>query len=1144
MSERWTASQQKAIYERGGTILVSAAAGSGKTSVLVERVVSLLTDKAAPVDADRLLVVTFTNAAADEVSLRIKKRLLQLLGESPDDKLLRRQLSLIKRARISTVHAFCSSLLREHFSELDIPPDFSVADESTALRLHDAALEYAMNEMYETRYDDMRALCELFGRSRSDAETERIIARLYNFECDLVDIDAWETSCLLELQSDLPTAKTAAGQYLLRYAKNALNSAERLCETSISLCAGDDGLTKAYRQALTSDLSYIEELLYKLNTAGWDECKAAASSVSFERLGAYKGEDKGTAERIKSLRDECKKIVASVTKNCFAFSEDEYRESRSTLLVPVKTLFHVSAIFRDKLLALKKEKRVLEFSDLERLALKLLSDGAGNQSGVAKAISDRLDYVLVDEYQDTNDVQDTIFRLVSRQEQNLFIVGDIKQSIYSFRNADPAIFLNRLSAGSEQDGQFPKNIFLSENFRSSPGVIDSVNLVFSALMSRENGGIDYTGGEVLKAGLEGASGGGMEIELVEETDETAEERHVAKRIRDMLDQGCLVTERDGTARPCTPGDFCIIMRSPSGRADAFQKCLSDMSIRSTGIEKNNLFDSSETSVMLSLLRAVDNPLRDVDVAAAALSPLFSLTADDLSDARLAGGSASLYSCLLTLDNERVAHFCKIIEALRTKSVGIPVGDFVRAVIDLLGAELVLCAGDGLKTRQANLRLFASYAASFDAGGGSLSEFCAVCSNAKEKGSLRSASVSGGRDAVSIVSAHRSKGLEWPVVFVVCADKPFNLRDSFESPVLFDRYLLLGARVKITEADGPVYIKKLPSYCAVSLNSTSTTLSEEMRILYVALTRAKSRIIVTGKCKNTQKYLSNISVSCGDGKPDAFTVGSAGCWLDWVCLAAASSLGGSILNAVTHDVATGAITVRAVTPLEGGERERQYILDIAPHPLDIEKIRAHTFSLSALPNIPLKVSVTDLVADEHTARLERPDFAGGGLLPYEKGSAMHAFMQYANYPAASNSLQDEIARLEQREFISKKQADSLDRTALSRLFSGEVGRFITERNADILREYPFLDIIDAKQIDPESPEGMSVLLQGVADCVVHDGDGIVIIDYKTDGITDIRELKNTYEKQITLYRTAIEKRLGKKVKRSIIYSFALGSFIEI
>lgn len=1133
MIESFTDSQRLAVGLRGGGILVSAAAGSGKTSVLTERVISLLCGE-SPVDADRILVVTYTKAASEEVAFRIKRRLIELASERPLDPVIRRQLSLIKRARISTVHSFCSSLLKEHFSALDIPPDFSVADESTAASLRERALDRTLETMYSLHGARFRALGDLFGRSRTDDEVAKAVESLFDFYGLLPDPRSWEDMCREELSSDFPDG-SRVGRYLMNHASDALRSCVRLLKKALSEAEEDVDIFTAYSDALRDDLSFARLLCARLGRGDWDGCRALLSGFKTTPLNRYRGENKATAERVKALRKQASDCLSKdVAGSCIAFSVSDFYDGCKFTLPHLETLFLSEHIFEDELFRLKLEKRTLEFCDLERLALNLLTGPDGAPSETAAAVRDELDYILVDEYQDTNGVQDAIFSLISRDGKNLFFVGDIKQSIYGFRSADPSIFSGRLSEGHADDG-FPRTVFLSENFRSCPAVIDGINAVFGCIMTRENGGIDYEGGEVLRCGTQKPPfEGEMRVNVVKSDSLRGEARFVAGEIRRMLDEKTPVYGRDGVPRPCSPGDFAVIMRSPSGHAEIFLRELAALGIPAGGAESENLFDTSEVSAVLSLLRAADNPLRDVDVAAAALSPLFALTPDDLAEAKSGRRRAPLFSCLLTLGCGSAREFCRAVSELRAAAAKSPVSELIKLINDRCDAELLLCSGPDLDRRLANLRSFYERASDWDARGGTLGEFLAVCENAREKGLVRCPPVRSAGSEVRVMSVHRSKGLEWPIVFVVSADKAFYKQDSFRDSVMFSRELGAAMRVRLGGADAPMYKKRLPAYHALSLASVKSTVSEEMRILYVALTRARERLFISGHSANPDKLFSELS-AIGGGRPDSYTVGRCSSWLKWILLAAAQREDGLV---------SGGLAVDIVLPPEECRRTAEAELP-EPDPSDTAALES---ALRPLPRTgaayPLRVSVSDIVKETRSERIEQPSFARGEMLPYEKGSAMHSFMQFADYRRAARDLEGEIARLCREEFLTEAQADVLNRDALAKLFAGEVGGFIISRFDSLLREYPFFDTLPAREIDPLAGEGDTVLVQGVADCVVPVEGGAVLIDYKTDSISDMAVLARVYSRQIELYRRAISKRLGMPVLRSIVYSFALGGYIEL
>ncbi len=1158
MSQQWTPEQRLAITARGGQILVSAAAGSGKTAVLVERIVSLITDERDPVDADRLLVVTFTNAAAAEMAARIRARLAELAAARPDDRRLRRQQQLLMRAQISTIDAFCSALLRAHFSELELPPDFSVGNDAQIAQLRAAAMEETLAELYARPESGIAALSDLFGRSRSDRATAELIERLYDFETNLAYPARWEQQCLDELAPGTPPEETRAGGFLLDYASRALASAVSLCAEALELAAEDEKLLLNYGEPLRCDMLYAKRLLAAMQAGVWADCAALAGSYTPGTVGRKHGADILLREQVKSLRAQVQEILERA-RDCFGAGAQSFEADRETLREPAAALFVAKAQFARRLDEAKRARRVYEFSDLERMAVALLGGESGEPSPVAQELAGRFVHIFVDEYQDTNEIQDLIFSLISRGERNLFCVGDVKQSIYSFRRADPELFIRRRAAcrPSEQ-GLFPMRITLAENFRSSGPVVRAVNAVFAPVMTAQTGGTDYARGEALAAGLEAAGVPnpepcGLDVWICPEGEEPA---RIAREIAGMLRRGYPVQDKAGE-RPCRPADFCILLRAPRDRAQAYQAALEAAGVRAWSDGAENLFENSEVAVLLSLLRVIDNPRRDVDLAAVMLSPLFGFTTDDLARLRLRDRHAQLYTLVLGSGDPKCRALVGALAAFRARSSACGVDELLRQAADETDAELLLCAGAELTRRQNNIRLFIDMAAEFSrTADGSLPAFLRLCESAAQSGKTVRRAFTPPDDAVCVTSIHNAKGREWPVVFVANAGKRFNLSDSRAPSMLFDARLGIGARVRQPCADGSaLYARRTAAYQALSLASAQKTVGEEMRVLYVALTRARQKLYLAAENARPDRLIESLQNCFVNGALDPYIVGAHSGYLAWTLLglfasypAAAHSLlrtgvfeGGEVRIALCAPPA-------AAQPGESAPEEAAAAAPSAADPALVALLDARAGYRNprlALAQLPTKLAVTALAGEKVPAPPAAPGFARGSAAAAQRGTAIHLFMQCADYARAARSAQDELDRLVRDGYIAASDAAGIDVAALDRLFASEFGQWIAAAPR-VLREYDFIDSIPASAL-AELPPPLAqerVMIQGIADCVVLEPDGAVLVDYKSDRVRTPQELAARYTEQLRLYKYALDRRLEKPVKRCVLYSFALGRPVEL
>lgn len=1146
----WTDNQRDAIYRRGGQLLVSAAAGSGKTSVLVQRIIELLTDPVNPVDADRLLVVTFTNAAAAEMAAKIKQALEARIADDPQNTALRRQMLLLGRAQISTVHAFCMTLLRDHFSRLDIPVDFAIADEVLSASLRRRALERTMDMLYADAGSDITALSDLFGRARSDNDTAGLIEKLYEFETNLAFPRQWEARVLEDIEQKKPLTETAVGGYLFEHAEGLLETARAMLSDALELCAEDEKLKVAYSDAISDDFNFANRLLAQVAARDWDACAAAAAAYSPTKMGPYRGENTGLKSAAQELRNAAKKIFTDkLSGGCFICSERQYQDDLVRLAVPQRALFGAVRLYGENLAELKLERRVFDFSDLERYAVRLLCGEEGAPTDVARAESARFDHILVDEYQDTNEIQDLIFQSVSRGGKNLFFVGDVKQSIYSFRRADPEIFiLLRDRCYAHETGLFPARIPLAHNFRSSTAVIEAVNAVFSPVMTRALGGTDYKEpGEPLEPGFKEtpADKTGMEIALVKMETEASEPDYVAHTVAAMLRDGYEIRDR-GTLRPCRESDFCVLLRSPKDRLKEYVRAFERVGVRCAGAGDDNAFQSSEMAVMLSLLRVIDNPRRDVDLAAVMLSPLFGFTPDDLAALRLRDGKAPLYALLSASEDPKTAAFMDTLASLRKLRNTLPVGQLVQQVADRLQADIALCAGDDFRRRRGNLRLLIEYAESFASTGGSLAAFLRVCDAAAQSGRAVRQEFSAPPGAVCITTVHKSKGLEWPIVIVANTDKPFNLSDSRDSVMLFDAALGCGARVRTETAGGvSAYAHRTLNYAALALRARQKTDSEEMRVLYVALTRARQKLIVTAALADPEKTLASWQARSMRAVEKAAALASR--WIDWIGLALLCRRPAFAEIGTGQERTIGAIRMSVPLPVaEDGVAapEKPAALPDSAVVAGIDRRVSFVYGNAALSDVPSKLAVTDLAKEKGLHRPYTPAFARDGVSATDRGNAIHLFMQCADYAAAARSVEDELERLVKGAYIDADLAKGIDTGKLRTFFDSALGRRVA--GDDVLREYAFIDAIDAGTV-ADLPPGLAerkIMVQGIADCIALDSDGAILIDYKSDRVTEAAELVRRYAGQLALYRAALNKRLPSGVKQCFLYSFELGQAVEV
>lgn len=1153
---RWTPAQRAAIEDRGGTLLVSAAAGSGKTAVLVERAVRLIVDEQTPVAADRLLIVTFTRAAAEELRARIAVRLTAEAAARPESAYLRRQRLLLGRANICTVDAFCMQLLKRYFAELGLPPDFTPADEAKVYAMRQNALSAVLEEAYGD--GDFRAFASLYGRARSDDGAARAVLALYDFSRTLPQPDAVLERVCAAYEDARPLAETAWGKRLLESAAGAAQSALRLTDAARAIADGEPALA-GYLPALDGDRAFFSALLEYINAGRWDDAALYTAQYRPDALKPVRGE-LPEKETVKALRDAVKKTAERLKKEVFLCTQAEFDEDRARIAPLARALARAARRFGERLYADKLAEKTLEYSDFEHLALRLLCDENGEKTEAARAVSRAFDAVLVDEYQDTNELQALLYRCVANDEgSNLFFVGDVKQSIYRFRLASPEIFIGKREsfAPYAPGGPHPATLTLGHNFRSAGSVIDQINDVFACLMSRAVGDVAYTEAERLVRGTNDAyDGGPMELLIVDGSAEDAERGDagaVADAIQRLVNGGFAVRGKDGGTRPCGYGDCCVLLRSRANFA-RYEAELARRGIPAFADTGESPLTASETSPLLSLLRVVDNPGQDVHLAAVMLSVMFSFTPDDLTRLRLLAPRGSLYAALLQSEEPKARAFADTLRALRRLAATASVEELCDEIFARTHYFAAVGAMENGAARRETLRAFVAWAAQTDAGAGGLASFLRIVDSAVESGAVRSAAPALPEGAVSIMTIHRSKGLEFPVVVLADTGRGFNLRDA-DSPVLF--HPALGMGMSLRAGMGGLY--STAPHRAIRAALRAEAVSEEMRVLYVALTRARDKLVVTVPLADARKKLGALALSlAGTGGAEPYALGRASSFADWLCTAA---LLHPDCDALRRDAGAAALPVRpaaghmdariVAAPLAApSAAPPPFVRTARPDEALLERLTrgfAARYEDAPLCALPAKLSVSELTHGDTPPVLARPAFLyREGLTAAERGTALHAALQFMDFEAAAADLPAELERLTAGGWLDAALAEKIERPGLEAFLKSPLAARMRAAKK-LLREYDFITAVPAKYVDGALPGRFAhqpVLVQGIADAVLLNGDAAEIADYKTDRGKSPCQLLDAYAKQLLLYRAAVEKRLRVPVTRCTIYSFALGREVDV
>lgn len=1160
----FTTDQQKAIDHAGSALLVSAAAGSGKTAVLVERAIKTICDPAANVPADGLLIVTFTKAAAASLRAKLAKRLRKEIQKTPNS-YLRKQLLLLQRAPICTIDSYCLQLVQTHFSALDIPPDFETADDAQLADLREKSLAAAMEQAYQD--PDFCRFADLYGKGRSDATAAEMVLSLNRLLSSLPNPDETLEQFCAQWRSDVPLPQTVWGKALLAEAEHTLAAAQQLTNANIAV-VNDDGELDAYLPALRDDLDRIHALQALAQQGAWDELMAKVPE-KWARLGTVKNYCGKNLQLVQDRRKLVKKIIKNMFEKVLVCTLDEFEQDRQRTLPLVEALVRATANFRATFLQAKLDEKVLEFGDVEQYALQLLQQN-GNPTPLAAQISQKLFAVMVDEYQDTNALQDALYHALAGQNaEKLFLVGDLKQSIYRFRQADPSIFQQKLQTFALSDTAAPgekSKVFLDKNFRSAPGVIAGINSLFASLMSAELGGVDYGEGERLVPGFGDVSGyggyaGGCELHVVQaQTTRTNPKApahaddapFVAQRIAALMAQENGFVVRDGeTTRPPRYEDFCILLRSRSG-AECYAAALEAQGVPVHIDRAENLLNTPEVSPMVSLLRVLDNPAQDEHLAAVMLN-LGGFVPDDLVRLRVAQPKGSFYGAVRADETEKTKDFLEKLATLRQLSQTIAVDRLMEEILLRTGWLAAVGAMPEGEMRRDNLRSFVAFVSANGKRGlaGVVRSMDAALASGKTQSGGGATSRSG---AVSIMTIHRSKGLEFPVVLLPGLSRGFNKTDM-RAATVFDAKLGIG--LKLRRGQGDLYATA--AYSAIVASQTVDSISEEMRVLYVAATRAQDKLIVSAAVKSPENKLASLSVyRTGKTALSPNLLKNCQSFGDWVLVSALGHPKGQALQnqlamqPLLDDVAmpeTMQISLEEPLPPEETLPARQGLPTAAVDPAAVEQITQRIgwqYPKRSLTHVPAKVSVTALAHSNEELILQRPAFLyKEGLTAAEKGTALHAFLQYANFEAAKADPKAEAKRQVAQKLLLPALYEKMDFSKLNQFFESPLYTRIAAAQQQY-RELAFITAVPAATVmgDEGDYGDAHTLVQGVADLLLEFDTGMEIVDYKTDKGKTEQEFIRSYQTQLFMYAAALQKRFAKPIDKLTIYSFDLGREINV
>ena len=1266
MGVSWTTEQQQVIDLRNRNILVSAAAGSGKTAVLVERIVKIITDKNHPVDIDHLLIVTFTNAAAAEMRERIGNAIEKALDEQPGNEHLLRQLTLIHNAQITTIDSFCLYVVRNHFHEIDLEPNFRIGDEGELKLLREDVLGRVLEQNYEEPSEAFSDFVEGYASGRTDVALNEMILQLYEFSRSYPWPEKWLDSFVgayrIETREELDRA-----EWLAPLTENicfVLKDCEQLLKQALAITQQDDG-PDMYEKAVQSDLEKYEGLS---RLTSFCELSGALSDIKYDRLASSRGfeGDPDKLELVKSLREQAKDVVKKLCKQYFFCSPEMMIEQLERTEPMLEEVVRLTKQFADEFAAAKRRKNLVDFHDVEHFALQILVDEETEKAKkTAEEFRDTFEEIMIDEYQDSNEVQETLLRSISREERgenNIFMVGDVKQSIYRFRLARPELFMKKYDSYSLEEST-TQRIDLHKNFRSREEVLTCTNDIFYKIMARSLGNVEYDAEAALYPGASYPVSADFipEILLADSNDElledteltdkkTLEAKIVAEEIKHLMKTQPVTDKAAGTLRAARYSDIVILLRSLSGWADSLVEVLNENGIPAHTVSSTGYFSTVEVQTVLSMLRLLDNPRQDIPMAAVLRSPMAGLTDEELAVLRLEDGSVPFHEAVLELaeglyeedgqkeisdseadseadqkqgrnadgkkedDIETTAHrkllkFYKKYRQLRQLVPDTPIHELIEIILRETGYGHYVAAMPAGSRRTANLNMLLEKAAAYEK-----TSYKGLFHFVRYIDELQKYDVDFGEadmvgeneDVVRIMSIHKSKGLEFPIVIVSGMGKNFNKQDTRSKMVLHPE---LG--IGLDYMDGKKRIKS-PTIAkkAIAKQIDLENLGEELRVLYVALTRAKEKLILTGTLKDAAEklefYRQQANLSKAADRPLSYLTreGASG-YLDWI-LPAVLSYGDKypvriveaaelVLDEVENQLEQNEDLTERIEEIEAADTQlvgqlKQRFSQRYPYQVDV--LRKNKYSVSELKHRAMRERFEAEQEETVPAFLEEPvtptiplfiqreesveqETANRGAL---RGTAVHRVMECYDF-ASEKSVHEQMEAMEKEEKITADMRALVKEQIVADFVSSETGKrmALAQRGGALYREKPFVmgfteeelenygfgadsntdsceNIYKKTDSDQEKEEQKRIrheedltLIQGIIDVFWIEKDGIVLLDYKTDRVQQAKELIDRYETQLKLYADALERVFGArklKVKEILIYSFSLEQLITL
>ena len=1180
---QWTEEQQQAIYEKGSNILVAAAAGSGKTAVLVERIVNKIINE--KIDIDKILVVTFTNLAAGQMRERILDVIYKKIEENPEDMHLQKQITLLPKANICTIDSFCLDVVKNNFFELDISPNFRIADEVELKILKQEALEELFENKYENKEKEFLELIDIYTTYRGDENLKNVILKIYNYIQSSPYPKKWlkEQVEKFNITEDMDFSQTQWGNILFNYAKEDVLDAILRTKALKEQVEREGDLPKIL-VTFSEDFRKLQKVY---NSKNWQEMYEELQQLFFDRWAKDKEIDQELNDELKNKRDKIKEKIDSIKKNLIIYDS-------KTAITDVKELYHSMKLiegiineYDEILINKKKEKNIVDFSDIEHYTLQILiKDDKPTQ--IALKYREKFNEIAIDEYQDSNMVQEYILNIISNNN-NIFMVGDVKQSIYKFRQARPELFLEKYDnykLKNEKKDTDNLKIKLFKNFRSRKEVLDITNLVFETIMSKEFGEIEYDEGEYLNLGATDYPEGKdlvPELHIINTKQENDEEdtneepienvvieaKFVANKIKEMINNGFEVCDKEKKYRKATYKDFVILLRNTKNVANIFEKEMMALNIPVFCDATSEYLNSYEIQIIMNLLKVIDNPLNDISQITILRSMIGEFTDNELIKIRRGEKNKPYYNSLKeyieledaekTIKN-KIENYLEKIDNWRAMSKKVPLDELIWTIYIETGFYNYVSLMTNGEYRTANLKMLFEKARQYEKTSfKGLYNFINFIDKLQiTSGDTKGAKIIGeNENVVRIMSIHKSKGLEFPIVFISCTSKSFNIMDINQDDILLHNDLGLGP--KFIDNDLNLKLDTLARK-AIAIKEKQELTAEELRILYVALTRAKEKLIITGIEKDREKSFEDKKaiLECYNGqqkrKINKNILKKYNKYLDYLELIYLYNEKNveNILklyihnyNEIIKDESSIEVKERNVNNLKTNKNEEQekkileklnwkygYLLDT--------KIETKS-SVSKLKN--KKANITNEI------NFEEPKFLKDEIKisSARKGTLMHLILQ--NISEKENYTIEKITKLinsfVEKEIITQKEAESINTNKIYNFTQSDIFKEL-QKAKKIYREQPFYINVPAKLIYEQETEE-KILVQGIIDLYhITENDEIVLLDYKTDFLENNNEniLKEKYEQQLQLYKFAIEHAMKKKIDKIYIYSTFLDRSIKI